>query len=108
MVTDEDIQILEQQNMEILAQWWCDLNHWAWPEQLPNPESEKKWKPDSRRNELMEWIMDRVGQRVISRTWNKDMSNEEFNDFFRGTYEGHAASLKRHRARRDKRLLSTS
>lgn len=104
MITENDVHILSQQNMETLIQWWHNLNSWRWPKELPDEESQKKWKNNGRRDVLMEWITDRVGDRAISRYGNKDMSDDEFNDFWRGTREGVAQALKRHKDRQEVRV----
>jgi len=94
-ITTDDIEILEQQNMHTLAKWWCEFNSWGWPSAIPNPETqdermsfyENNYKlgenKRSRASQIMEWIDNRIGHRVISQEWNKErMSPEEFNDFW--------------------------
>jgi hypothetical protein len=89
--TIEEIYILEKQSAETLADWWCQLNRWQWPEELPNAMIEKE-RQESHDNDrgwvIMSWILERIKYRLISRTWNKDMTDEEFDNFYRGTYEG--------------------
>lgn len=97
-LSTEDVAILAQQDMWILARWWCLLNSWKWPKELPNEEP-RTYVPGGRRGQLMAWIHEAVGHRNISRVWNQDMTDEEFNDFWRGTYEGHQPSRERHRKR---------
>lgn len=93
-LTAEDHAILSQQSMETLAKWHCELNRWGWPEDLPDPEP-AVYTPGSRRSAIMRWINDAVGFRVINREWNRDMTDEEHNDFWRGNFEGHEPSRER-------------
>lgn len=94
-MNDEDRAVLARQPMETLAEWWCVLNNWAWPDELPNPELPRQ--PDGdRRWEIMCWISEAIGQRQISRAWNCNMTDEQFNDFWRGMYEGNKAARARY------------
>ncbi len=96
---EEDEAILSQQDMQTLARWWCTLNRWEWPEEIPDAEEPTFSGADSRRWQIMQWIHEAVGHRVISHEWNSRLSDEDFNDFWRGTYEGHAPSRERWRQR---------
>lgn len=104
-MTPQDEAILAQQSMETLAEWWCQLNSWDWPEELPDPEP-REYVRGGRRGEIMQWIDDGVGRRVISRTWNKSMTDEEHNDFWRGHFEGHKPSKDRDRKRKMDKIKS--
>ena len=98
-VTKEDFIIINEQEDLILAEWWCQLNRWDWPEKLPNPESDN-YIPNGRRSKIMDIIDDKISHRLISRTWNKKMSDTEFEDFYAGVFENDSAA----RARYDKWL----
>lgn len=100
MLTDDDLISLATQNMQTLAEGWCTLNGWGWPQWLPCPESPEKWRVETRRREAMRWIENRIGRRVISRVWNKDMTDEEHEDFWRGIFEGNADARERDHQRR--------
>jgi hypothetical protein len=102
LVTELDIEIMERQGMGTLAEWYCMLNRWQWPDELPN-EEEPEDRREGRRTALMKWIKNRVGQRVCSRVWNKDMGDEEFEDFWRGAYEGDKDAKDRHEKRLNER-----
>ena len=111
-MTKEDIEVLEQQNMHTLAKWWCEFNSWGWPCTIPNPETKDERfaiyednkatgeRKKSRAMQIMDWIDNRIGHRVISQEWNKDrMSPEEFNDFWMEIYEGNKEARERNKKR---------
>lgn len=98
-MTSEDHLVLAQQDMSTLGKWWVLLNRWDWPEELPDPEP-SEYVPGGRRSELMGWITDAIGLRACLREWNRDcMSEDEFNDFWRGHFEGHQPSKLRYQQR---------
>jgi len=103
LVTEKDIEtmeaVLEEKGIAALARMSNKLNHWKWPGQLENPEPPELSGNTSRRRQLMEWIEERIGNRAVLREHNSDMSELEFNDFWRGTFEHHGPSRDRHRAR---------
>ncbi len=89
MITDKDNKILLAQDDKTLAEWACMLNRWEWPKEIPNPELPKDWISSGRRSQLRNWIEDKVGHKLVSRTWNKDsMTDEEHEDFWKGCFEG--------------------
>ena len=94
-LASEDIASLDQPN-EVLAEWWCLLNRWEWPGKIPNPEPFQPWRAKGRRRKLMDMIDDVVGGRLISRTWNKDMTDEEHDLFYRGCFEGDKEAKKQY------------
>lgn len=98
LITPDDELILAQQGIETLAEWYALLNTFKWPTDLPNPEPPHH-KAGGRRSELMAWIKEAIGERAVSRHWNRWMTDEEFNDFWRGVHEGHAPSLQRYNHR---------
>ena len=107
--TKEDIEIMDKQDDVTLAQWYNKLNRWGWPEELPNEDMAHKnlgkWKPNSRRSNLMDWIYEKVGPRLISWEHNKkSMTKEEFNDFFAGCYEGDKEAKSRYEKQLMKRI----
>lgn len=107
MVTQEDIKILELQDLKTLAQWWGILNNWQWPDELPNPESESNWSSIGRRSKLQDWIIGRIGLRECLREANKDrMTDMQFNDFWRGKFEGHLPSRERYKQRINEMIVN--
>lgn len=102
---ESDIAVLEKQTDEVLAEGWCLLNRWGWPEWLPDPMTEaerntKDYTPDNRASEIMRWIDDKLGHKVVNRCWNKDcMTDEEHEDFWNGYHEGDEEARKRDEAR---------
>lgn len=103
MINAEDHAVLAQQDMKTLAEWWCLLNRWEWPRELVDPEPAVH-VPGGRRGRIMDWIDQRIGHRVVSREWNRHMTDEEHEDFWRGVYEGNAEALARHRKRTADRI----
>lgn len=96
LITTEDESALSQQDMPTLAEWWSALNGWEWPSDLPNPEPQRNYVPNDRRIQLMRWIEGAIGLRAIFHQWHvvrdKRMTEEQFNDFWRGNFEGHKPS----------------
>lgn len=88
MLSTKDINILLQQTDQTLAKWHCKLNSFETPEELNVyfPEDAEALL-HSRAMEIMGWIESRVDKKLISRTWNKKMTDEEFNDFWEATHE---------------------
>lgn len=102
MLTEDDMIALASQEPAELARGWCLLNSWGWPEWLPNPmRLEDRQQPGLNRARVaMLWITKRVGERVISREWNRDtMTDDEHEDFWRGTVEGDADARARYETR---------
>ena len=105
VITSEDKEIMNTKSDQTLAEWYCVLNNWGWPDELPDPESRDDRK-GRRRSELMKYMEERVGHRLVMRTWNKEMPDEEFNDFYAGTYLGDKKARHRHEVRRHNRIKS--
>lgn len=70
-ISDADKAILDEADTETLANWWCMLNRYEWPEELPNPEK-AEYIPGGRRGRLMDHIQGRIGIKECLRSWNKD------------------------------------
>jgi hypothetical protein len=101
MINEDDKKILQSQDDSTLIQWWLMLNHWEWPDELSNEEQPiYKNVKNTRRYQIMDWIDKKVGHRAISRIHNRDMTDEEFDDFWKGNYEGDKETHERY----DKRL----
>ena len=85
-----DVEKIQGRSHEELAEWWCTLNSWEWPDDIPNPESiegaimERK---TPRRDALMDKIKEIVPHKLISYAWNKDrMSVKEHDEWFARTF----------------------
>ena len=100
-MTGKDLLALEIQDDDTLAEWYCTLNMWGWPEGLPGPMTEEERKdydiktisPEEydamRCSQIMAWIKNKVGARKGSWFRNKEsMSEEEVNLGWRGNHEG--------------------
>ena len=85
IVTKAQRVALFEQTPQTLAEWWCTLNRWEWPDGLPDPESPSEFHETSQsvRWAIQCWISKEIGERAISREWNKDMPDDVFNDFWR-------------------------
>ena len=98
-IQPNDEVILLQHDMMTLTRMWHELNTWKWPTEFSDPEPVSaprfEGKPD-RRWDIMCWIVEAIVLRVIIREGNRDMSEEEFNNFWRGCYEGHKPSYDRY------------
>lgn len=103
-ITQDDIKLMLDQDRETLARWHNALNSWDWPEDLPDPESREetirylsnKQSNLSRRDGLMQWIENHIGKKYILRLWNKNMSDDKFDDFWRGCFEGDKEAYNRY------------
>ena len=107
LITNADLAALNAHDRQTLAEWWCTLNRWEWPHGLPDPEDGDARRRGelngSRAWPIMCWISKRIGNRIISRAWNKDMPSDVFDDFYDGTYNGDAEARARYEAWRDSR-----
>ena len=91
-----DIACLKGRTPEELAEYWCILNRWEWPEQIPNPEPvlalikhKYRYRETPRRDAIMAHIENMVEHKLISYTWNKDtMTDEEHSVWYAKTFGG--------------------
>jgi hypothetical protein len=90
-VSEEQWRTLREQSNEVLAEWWCLLNRWQWPVELPEPEPAHPYPRGGKRSQIMDWIHDKVGDWLVSRTWNKDMPDDVFESFRRKEREPDSA-----------------
>lgn len=100
LVTVAETKLILSMPHPVLAEAWCNLNRWGWPQWLPNecpkPHSFDLWHPNDRRAQVMRVIEKRVSHRLLSRTWNKSMSDEEFFFFYEGIYCNNREALTIH------------
>ncbi len=89
MITDAEKAVLIAEDDWSLAEWYSILNTWGWPDKLPNPCRCNRccMTGACRRRAIMDWIYEMVGERLISRVWNKKMTDQEFEDFWKATWE---------------------
>ena len=73
-MTDEDRNALDGAPSLMLAEWWCRLNKGEWPtDGLGQADPEvKPWRPNTRRDEIMNWISGRIGISECLREWNRE------------------------------------
>lgn len=96
LITEADKKILIAQEDYTLAEWYCELNCWRWPVGLPDPEP--VLPSPCRASHIMDWIFDMVGYKLVSRVWNKKMTDEEHEDFWKATMEKDPAARIRYNA----------
>lgn len=78
-----DLLLLNGNDDATLAKWWCLLNRWEWPSEVPDPEAKDAPEPQ-RRGALMRGVESRIGTKACLREWNRErMSDEEFEEFWR-------------------------
>lgn len=90
------------QSDETLAEWWGILNHWQWPDGLPDAEivsADSTQFMHSLRREITDWIEVALGRRFLARRYNSTMTDAEFEDFYRGSYENDEAAFERYALR---------
>jgi hypothetical protein len=101
-IDDTTLAILQSHTPDTLASWYCTLNANDWPEGLPDPEDARlALSPTrlytSRRWAIMQWIEAAVGEKIVSRCWNREtMTDAEFEDFWQGCHEGNDAAKERY------------
>ena len=79
MITPEQLFVLEAQDRITLAVWWCQLNEFKWPKDLPESDIRGWYRQDPRGWDVMAWIMERIGYKECLRVHNDEtMTNEEF------------------------------
>lgn len=69
LITDADIAACKKQTHATLVNWWCELNRWNWPKELPDEESRDAPHP-RRRSAIMSWIESRVGMQKCLDKWS--------------------------------------
>jgi hypothetical protein len=99
-VTLEQHAILIQQDYDTLSDWWWELNTFGWPEDLPGKPKERgphTSKDNDNGWSVQLWIWDMIGNyKVYYRHVRAgSMTEEEFTDWYRGTWEGHKPSRER-------------
>lgn len=102
-LTDE--YVLVQQDDATLAKWWSVMNCGKWPKDITPYPPPTYWRMDDRRLEIMSWIAHVVGLWACLHEWYcgplspHPMTEDEFDDFWRGTFEGDEGARERHQTR---------
>lgn len=123
-MTKDDKKVIDLQNHETLAKWWTMINCSEIVDELPNTKEvnvtfdkpiaqwtkeETKAFKESRSLSIMSYIESIIGRKETSRYWNKDrMNNEEFEDFWLGTYEGDEEAKRHHEIKSFKKLATNA
>lgn len=102
-ITQAQFDVLEKQNEETLCLWYCMINTWTWPKELPDDPYPLVHDRDERMRLLafqprrvtcviLDWITGRVGRKAVSRYWNvvfnKHMTEESFQEWWLKEKEG--------------------
>lgn len=85
-LSNEQLYVLEAQDEATLAGWWCDINSFVWPKELSKGDD-----VNDTAIEVMAWINDRIGRKATMRRWNHDMSDAEFDLYWRASTGDDAA-----------------
>lgn len=108
--TAKDLAVFDTKDDVTLAQWSNLMNSWGWPDELDDePDDQNKpveeYDPAGRRSTLRRYLEERVGGRLCSWEWNKNrMTEDEFDDFWRGVYENDSKAKARYEARLHSRI----
>lgn len=99
-IDPEDYAAVKGLSVEDLCRIWSTLNHWEWPDDIPNPEPRpstddmktfREKVMDSRRTGITQWIKGRVGEYTLLRysnvTRDGRMTEDEFEDWWHGNFE---------------------
>jgi hypothetical protein len=113
-MTSHDKELIDTADEQTLARWWCELNRYEAPEPFMDKEEienlvdvpPKDWKLNTRLNSIMQYIQTKVEGKLLSRTWNKHMTDEEFDDFWQGCYCGDIEAKRRYDIRKVKKLAA--
>ena len=67
-------RVLRDYSVKKLAEWYCRINMFLWPEDFPfpQPEGPRKEPPDSEEWQYMQSIEDLIGRKETLRWWNLD------------------------------------
>jgi hypothetical protein len=91
ILTKETKRRLRGLPVQRLAQMWCELNGWKWPDEIADikPENIHPHPPTQEINETLGWaVMEEIrfliADKTILREWNKAMDDEEFNRMYIG------------------------
>ena len=72
-----DIFILEAQSNDTLAKWWCLLNAYEWPAEMPDePTPELRRELNNRGSIIMEWIMCKIRFEACLEVWNAPKTDQ--------------------------------
>ena len=77
-----DLAALNQQSDETLIEWYRKISHGHWPYKLPNPVKEVR-TPGSRKDQILSWIADKIGEYKVRRLSMPYLSDEMFENYWR-------------------------
>ena len=109
MITDRDKEICLAQSNSTLCRWWCLLNSWEWPAELPDPEP-REYVLGGRRGQIMSFIWGIVGDFAVSQEWNcryltqHRMTAREHHDFWFACHEDDPGAKVRYEESQARRL----
>ena len=86
VMNPELVSFLEQQDKNILAVWWCILNHGKWPRELEHYRDPQIDLTGPGVWRIMSWIDKQIGYKECLRVWNDErMSREDFEKWWEAT-----------------------
>lgn len=95
LVSERERYLIGTTGYYTLWTWWNKLNNWDWPQEVL-PEEVPKEHQKGRRITLMDLIEAKVGKKYLLREHNRDMTEQEFEDFWQGTKCGDQEAYRRY------------
>lgn len=95
-MTEEDKQILDNKSNKELAFIWTEINHYKCPDIFNHYKEEierlsklsiRGYEKDNIISSLMRYIESKIPYKLILKVANKNLSEKEFEDFWKGNYE---------------------
>lgn len=85
-VTQKDSEIIRKQSNETLCNWHSAINSFGNVSELNYCAEKGKWNPNNKGSQLMEFIKQAIGHKIILQQHNKNrMTEEEFEDFWQNS-----------------------
>lgn len=68
---NECVEVVNNQDEDTLAGWWCRLNCFDWPDEIPHAQTEKeRIEEDNLGFKVMCFIEEKIGHFKTSQWWN--------------------------------------
>jgi hypothetical protein len=104
LITEKDRIIIACQDNNTLIKWANMISCWEWPKELPgHPNGEYTYKPkqikifglilwrscirNTREHQIIKYITNIIGDKLILRAGNNHMTNEQFEYFWTQPYD---------------------
>ena len=67
---NEALTLVRSSNDETkLARWWCELNGWEWPKDLPGRYSEERMRNSGDGLKVMQAIAPKISDGILTKEW---------------------------------------